>query len=97
MSASSVFQIMYIVAFASYVLLALFIVYHLTRYSLDRSVMLFTVSFFIIGTLLLLATNAFLFQNIPFDRFTRNANTSSGSVSFPASNGNAPFGIPAKR
>ncbi len=64
-----IFDIIYLLAFFSYILLSLFILYHIIRYSGNKSVMIFTVFFFLTGTILLLFANALLFFSIPFDQF----------------------------
>ncbi|MDD5084255.1 MAG: hypothetical protein PHT88_05015 [Candidatus Moranbacteria bacterium] len=65
----AIFNFIYLIVFLSYILLSMFIIYHLVRYSGNRSVMAFTVTFFLIGTACLLFANALLFFSIPFDQF----------------------------
>ena len=64
---NGIFDLLYFVVFLSYLLLSVFIVYHLLRYSGNRAVMMFTVTFFALGTFLLLVTNMKLYHDIPFD------------------------------
>lgn len=63
-----IFYAVYAIAFLSYLLLSLFIIYHVIRYSADRTVMIFTILFFIVGTALLLFANTVSFLSIPFDQ-----------------------------
>lgn len=66
---ASIFHIIYALAFLSYVLLSSFILYHVIRYSGSRVVMVFTIIFFLLGTVSLLIANALLFFSIPFEQF----------------------------
>jgi hypothetical protein len=68
MQSQAIFNIVYLVAFLSYLLLSLFILYHIIRYTGNKTVMLFTIIFFLIGTTLLLLVNASFFFSIPFDQ-----------------------------
>jgi hypothetical protein len=64
------FQLFYALLFFAYALFTLFIVFHLLNYSLNKRVATLTVAFFLLGTVVLVAANALLFFNIPFDAFT---------------------------
>lgn len=66
---TAIIDLIYLLAFLSYLLLSLFIIYHIIRYSGSKTVMVFTLTFFLIGTSLLLFANALLFFSIPFDQF----------------------------
>lgn len=69
---TGIFDLVYLLAFLSYLILTIFITYHLVKYSGNRAVMIFSVTFFLIGTGLLLFSNALLFFAIPFDQFVPN-------------------------
>ncbi len=62
---SFVFNIFYGVLLVTYLFFTGFIVFHLWHYTLNRSVALFTLVFFLIGTAILVSTNASLFLSIP--------------------------------
>jgi len=64
----AIFDLIYLIAFISYLLLSMFIIYHVVRYTGDKAVMTVTLLFFIIGTALLLFANAVFFFAIPFDQ-----------------------------
>jgi hypothetical protein len=84
MQTQTIFSIIYLLAFASYLLISVFIIYHIVRYSGNKAVMLLTVSFFILGTVCLLFANALLFSSIPFDQFVP-------SLAIPAYSSSSPF------
>jgi hypothetical protein len=81
---TAIFDLVYILAFLSYLILSLFIVYHIVRYSGSKTVMVFTLTFFLVGTALLLLANSMLFLSIPFGQFAPNLPT-------PAYMPNSPF------
>lgn len=62
-----IFQIIYAIVFFSYVVLAIFIVFHIFRYSLERSLALFGVTFFLVIFSILVFINATLFFSLPLD------------------------------
>jgi hypothetical protein len=66
----AIFDAVYFLAFLSYILLSLFIIYHIARYSVSKTVIVFSLSFFLIGTAMLLFANGMLFFSIPFDQLT---------------------------
>lgn len=68
MPSQAIFDTVYLIAFLSYLLLSFFIVYHIIRYSINKTTMVFTIAFFLIGTTLLLLANVLLFFSIPFDQ-----------------------------
>lgn len=61
-----IFGLLYTVFFFSYVVMALFITFHLLRYSLDRKSAVLTVTFFLSIFLILLVLNALSFFSLPF-------------------------------
>lgn len=63
----SIFGIIYLLLFFSYILVAIFIVYHIFRYSLKRSAALFGVTLFSVVFATLLFTNTLLFLSLPLD------------------------------
>ena len=66
----TLFHLVYTLAFLGYILLTLFIVYHIARFSMNKRVAVFVMIFFITGTILLLISNAILFFSIPLESFT---------------------------
>lgn len=80
MLTQSVFNLIYAVAFLSYLLLSSFIIYHIVKYSVSKTVMSFTVLLFLIGTFLLLFSNATLFFSVPAEKFTPVFNTTNTSA-----------------
>lgn len=62
-----IFGLLYTVLFVSFVVTALFIVFHLVRYSLNRTVSIFGTFFFIAVFSVLLLSNAILFFSLPLD------------------------------
>lgn len=63
----SIFGLLYTLLFFSYVVVALFIVFHIFRYSLKRSTALFGVTLFLVVFLILLFTNALIFFSLPLN------------------------------
>lgn len=63
----SIFGLLYITLFFSYIATALFIVFHVVRYSLKRSTALFGVMFFLVVFSILAFTNAVIFLSLPID------------------------------
>lgn len=61
--------LVYAFLFLGYVIAALFIVFHLTRYSLDRKLASAMTLLFITVTTVLLWSNAVIFFNLPLDIF----------------------------
>ncbi len=57
----------YTFLFFSYVTTALFIVFHLLRYSLNRKMAIFSTLFFLFVFAFLLFTNAMIFFSLPLD------------------------------
>lgn len=86
MQIQSIFDLIYLLVFLSYLLLSLFILYHIIRYSGDRAVMAFTIILFLIGTLSLLLANSLLFFSIPFDQFVP-------TLSLPSYQTGSPFNL----
>ncbi|MDP3957311.1 MAG: hypothetical protein Q8Q10_02310 [bacterium] len=64
-NAQSIFGLLYALLFFSYVIMALFIVFHIFRYSLKRSTANFGATLFLIVFLILIFTNAILFFSLP--------------------------------
>ncbi len=64
-----VLGLLYTVLFLCYVMTALFVVFHLLRYSLDRKSAVFTTLFFVTVFIILLFTNAVLFFSLPIEKF----------------------------
>lgn len=62
-----IFGLLYTVLFFSYVATALFVVFHIVRYSLSRKAALFGILLFSSVLTTLLFTNALLFFSLPFD------------------------------
>lgn len=63
----SIFGLLYVVLFFSYIAAALFIVFHLLRYSLKRSSALFGVTLFLLVFFVLVSTNILIFYSLPLD------------------------------
>ncbi|QQS20986.1 MAG: hypothetical protein IPL87_00295 [Candidatus Moraniibacteriota bacterium] len=61
---------LYLLFFLAVSFTGFFVVFHLLRYSVNKRVARFTVLLFIIGTGILLVSNALLFFSIPFDTIT---------------------------
>lgn len=62
-----VFGLLYTVLFFSFVATALFIAFHLLRYSLNRRVALLSTVFFVLVFSILIIINAALFFSLPLD------------------------------
>lgn len=60
--------LLYTILFLSYTLTALFVVFHLLRYSLDRKSAVFSTIFFVVVFTILLFTNAALFFSLPLEQ-----------------------------
>jgi hypothetical protein len=63
-----IFGLLYTVLFFSYIATALFIVFHIVRYSLKRSSMLFGLALFLVVFFVLIFTNAIIFFSLPLDK-----------------------------
>jgi hypothetical protein len=63
----ALFGLIYIFLFLGYVLASFFIVFHLSRYALDRKMAFFAILLFLVVTCILLAANVILFFQLPFD------------------------------
>jgi len=61
------FGLIYTFLFFSYMLAALFVVFHLLRYSLNRKVAVFSTIFFLCVLTILLFTNALIFFSLPIE------------------------------
>lgn len=64
-NAQLIFRLLYTLLFFSYVVMALFIVFHIFRYSLKRTSAHFGVTLFLVVFFVLLFTNAILFFSLP--------------------------------
>lgn len=62
-----IFGLLYTLLFFGYVVVALFIVYHIFRYSLKRGTALFGVTLFLVVFLILLFANALIFFSLPLN------------------------------
>jgi hypothetical protein len=62
-----IFGLLYTILFLSYIVTALFIVFHLLRYSIDRASTVFTVTLFLSVFIILLLLNALAFFSLPFE------------------------------
>lgn len=63
------FGTVYLIFFSGCVIAALFILFHLLRYALDRKLALLMSLIFTAVTLVLLATNAALYFSLPLENF----------------------------
>lgn len=63
-----IFGLLYTVLFFSYIATALFVVFHIVRYSLKRSSMLFGLTLFLVVFIVLIFTNAIIFFSLPLDK-----------------------------
>ncbi len=63
------FGLLYTLLFFSYITTALFVVFHLLRYSLDRKLAVFSTAFFLTVLGILLFTNALIFFSLPLEGF----------------------------
>ena len=61
------FGLLYTMLFFSYIATALFIVFHIVRYSLKRSTTLFGITLFLVVFSILVFTNALIFFSLPID------------------------------
>ena len=59
--------LLYVIFFLGSLTTALFVVFHLLRYSLDRKVALFGTIFFLTVFVILLFTNALIFFSLPLE------------------------------
>lgn len=66
---SSIFGLLYALLFFSYITVALFIVFHIVRYSLKRGLALFGVTLFLVVFFILIFTNALIFFSLPLKAF----------------------------
>lgn len=64
----SIFGLLYTVLFFSYIAAAVFIVFHIVRYSLKRDAMLFGITLFLVVFFVLIFTNAIIFFSLPLDK-----------------------------
>jgi hypothetical protein len=62
----TLFGLFYTVLFLCYIFAALFVVFHILRYSLDRKKAFLGVTFFLSVATILLFINALLFFSLPF-------------------------------
>lgn len=62
-----IFGLLYTVLFLSYLVTALFIVFHLLRYSINRQAAVFSTIFFLVVFTILLFTNAMTFFSLPLE------------------------------
>lgn len=60
-----IFGLLYTVLFFSFLVTALFIVFHLLRYTLNRKMALFSTTLFLTVFIILLMSNAALFFSLP--------------------------------
>jgi len=61
------FGLLYTFLFLSYSITALFVVFHLLRYSLSRTSAIFMTSLFLLVLIVLLFSNAIIFFSLPLD------------------------------
>ena len=61
----SIFGLLYTLLFFSYIMTALFIVFHIVRYSLKRGLALFGVTLFLLVFFILVFTNMLIFFSLP--------------------------------
>jgi hypothetical protein len=61
------FGLLYLLLFFSYITAALFIVFHIARYSLKRSAALFGLTLFLVVFFVLIFANAMIFFSLPID------------------------------
>ncbi|MDD2766885.1 MAG: hypothetical protein PHH40_03970 [Candidatus Moranbacteria bacterium] len=69
---SQILSAIYIVLFFSYILMGLFVVFHIFRYSLKKNYAVFGITLFLSVFTLLLITNFLLFLSLPFDQLIPN-------------------------
>lgn len=65
----SLFALIYLIFLSGVVIATLFIIFHLSRYSLNRRLAFGMTIFFLIVTGMLIISNAALFFSIPFESF----------------------------
>lgn len=65
----SLFALIYLIFLSGVVIATLFIIFHLSRYSLNRRFAFGMTIFFLIVTGMLIISNAALFFSIPFESF----------------------------
>lgn len=63
----SLFGLLYMVLFFSYIAAGAFIVFHFSSYSLKRSSKILGISLFLVVFFILIFTNALLFFSLPID------------------------------
>jgi hypothetical protein len=63
----SLFGSLYLILFFSYIIAAVFIAYHIIRYSLNRTAMIFGLALFLSVFVVLLLSNITLFFSLPLD------------------------------
>lgn len=78
-----IFDLVYMIAFLGYIILSLFIIYHILRYSGNKTTLAFTLIFFVVGTIALLFANAVLFYSIPFGQFVPTLTLPTAAPKFP--------------
>lgn len=76
-----IFGLLYSVVFILYVLAGFFVLFHISRYALNRRIATLAAFLFIIVTTVLLFANAFLFFHLPLDTMLQ----SNASSSFDSS------------
>jgi len=64
---TSIFTLLYGIIVVILILISIFIVFHLLRYTLNKTVMLASILFFIAVTSILLLTNIILFSALPLN------------------------------
>ncbi len=69
----SLFGLLYTVLLFSYIATALFIVFHIVRYSFKRSSMLFGITLFLVVLCVLVFINALIFFSLPMDKIFSNS------------------------
>lgn len=62
----TIFGILYFILLGIYILAGIFIVYHLVKFSISKSVMMLTIGIFVSVFAVLLLTNITLFFSIPW-------------------------------
>lgn len=68
---TSAFGLLYLILLLIYFLIALFIVYHIVRFSLSKSAMALTLGVFLIGLGLLVFANLIVFLSIDWNKIIR--------------------------
>ncbi|OIQ02559.1 MAG: hypothetical protein COZ27_01185 [Candidatus Moranbacteria bacterium CG_4_10_14_3_um_filter_41_65] len=67
---TSLILALYLLIFFCYIAVALFILFHIFRYSLKRSTAIFSASLFSLVFIVLMVTNFILFTRLPFSEIT---------------------------